>query len=116
MTYTSAELSASYLDVIKDHIYSDPEDSLSRRSTQTVMFAILKNYLSMVAPIVPLLSEEVWVHTPAILKKEVESPMMLGWYKPEEKWNDPVLVKEFGQLELIHSVVKMKIEQAKVAK
>lgn len=116
MTYTSTDLSASYLDVIKDHIYSDPEVSLSRRSTQTVMFAILRNYLSMIAPIVPLLSEEVWVHTPAILKKEVVSPTMLGWYKPEEKWNDQDLVKEFTQLELVHSAVRTNIEQAKATK
>lgn len=116
MNYTSVDLSSFYMDLVKDHMYSDPEDSHSRRSTQTVMFAILQNYFSMVGPIVPLLCEEVWVHTPAILKKEIESPMMLGWYKPEEKWNDQVLVKEFGQLELIHSAVRMKIEEAKVAK
>lgn len=116
MIYTSVDLSASYLDLVKDHIYCDPEGSLSRRSTQTVMFAILRNYLSMIAPIVPILSEEVWVHTPAILKKEVVSPTMLGWYKPEEKWNDQVLVKDFGQLEMIHSAVRMNIEQARAAK
>lgn len=116
MVYTSVDLSASYLDLVKDHIYCDPEGSLSRRSTQTVMFAILRNYLSMIAPIVPILSEEVWVHTPTILKKEVVSPTMLGWYRPEEKWNNRGLVKDFGQLELVYSAVKMNIEQAKTAK
>lgn len=116
MVYTLVDLSASYLDLVKDHVYCDPEGSLSRRSTQTVMFAILRNYLSMIAPIVPILSEEVWVHTPAILKKEVVSPTMLGWYKPEEKWNNRGLVEDFGQLELVHSAVKMNIEQAKTAK
>ncbi|RPB11360.1 isoleucyl-tRNA synthetase [Morchella conica CCBAS932] len=113
--YTTLDLSAFYLDVIKDRIYSDPAHSLSRRSAQTVMHHILRNYVSMLAPIVPLLTEEVWAHTPAAVTRGAVSPSRLGWYRPDERWNDGELVAHFALLEEVHAVVRVGIERARTA-
>lgn len=102
--------------MIKDRIYSDPANSLSRRSAQTVMYHILRNYLSMLAPIVPLLTEEVWAHTPAAVTRGAVSPSRLGWYRPEERWNDKELVADFALLEEVHAVVRAGIERARAAR
>lgn len=110
----TVDLSASYLDTVKDRAYSDPMNSLSRRSAQTVLYYLLMNYLSMISPIVPLLAEELWVFTPENLKKEVVSPIMLGWYQPKEQWNNKELVEEFWHLDIIGSAVKKNIEKAKI--
>lgn len=40
MTYTSTNLSAFYLDVTKDSLYSDPMGSQRRRGIQTVMYYV----------------------------------------------------------------------------
>lgn len=113
MNYTTLDLSAFYLDVIKDRIYSDPITSLSRRSAQTVMYHILRSYLSMLAPVVPLLTEEIWENTPTAAKAEAVSPSRLGWYKPEEKWNNEALVSQFEVLEGLHKIVRAGVENGK---
>jgi isoleucyl-tRNA synthetase len=55
-----AELSALYIDVLKDRIYCDAKSSLRRRSSQTVIYYILQGLLKHSAPIVPFTSEEAW--------------------------------------------------------
>lgn len=67
----------------------------------------------MLAPIVPLLTEEVWVHAPAVVTKEIISPSRLGWYIPEERWNDTTIIQNFGQLNMVHLIVKANIEKAR---
>lgn len=71
------------------------------------------NYLSMLAPIVPIMTEEIWNHTPEIITKGLVSPVILGWYKYEEEWDDKALVEDFGQLEMLSSAVKASIERAR---
>ncbi|KAI5844589.1 tRNA synthetases class I-domain-containing protein [Morchella snyderi] len=113
--YTNLDLSAFYLDVIKDRLYSDPARSLSRRSAQTVLSHVLRNYLSMLAPLVPLLTEEVWAHTPAAVTRGAASPSRLGWYRPEERWADAALVADFALIEEVHAGVRAGVERAKAA-
>ncbi|KAG0640331.1 tRNA synthetases class I-domain-containing protein [Tuber brumale] len=114
MTYTNTDISAFYLDVTKDSLYSDPKDSQRRRGIQTVMCHILRNYLSILAPIVPLLTQEVWSYATSFVTKGATIPAQLGWYKPAETWNDESLIEEFKHINAIHSLVKLGIEKAKV--
>lgn len=58
----SSELSAKYFDSSKDCLYTDKKDSHRRRSIQTVLYEILKTYIGLLAPIQPLLTQEVWNH------------------------------------------------------
>lgn len=59
-THVNSVLSAIYFDVSKDCLYTDKVDSLRRRSIQTVLNEIMKTYLALLAPIQPLLTQEVW--------------------------------------------------------
>ena len=45
------ELSSFYLDIIKDRLYCDEKDGLSRRSAQTALFLILDTITKLFAPI-----------------------------------------------------------------
>lgn len=45
-------------------LYCDPEDSLGRRSCQTALEEILDGVTRSVAPILPHLAEEVYLHAP----------------------------------------------------
>lgn len=45
-------------------LYCDPEDSLGRRSCQTVLEEILDGVSRSIAPILPHLAEEVYLHSP----------------------------------------------------
>ena len=46
---------------VKDRLYCDPIDSISRRSTQTAMLFILRVLCSSVAPILPQLAHEIFM-------------------------------------------------------
>jgi isoleucyl-tRNA synthetase len=53
-------MSSIYMDVLKDRMYCDGADSLSRRSAQTAMYKILDCLVRMLAPILVHTAEEVW--------------------------------------------------------
>ncbi len=58
--FCAVELSAFYVDVLKDRMYCDAAGSLSRRSSQTAMRRILETLLKLLAPIIPFTAEEAW--------------------------------------------------------
>jgi isoleucyl-tRNA synthetase len=76
--YCVTDLSAFYLDVIKDRLYSDAADSLSRRSAQTVLARILTALVRLFAPILVFTSEEVWQSMPTSLR-DADSVHLAGW-------------------------------------
>ena len=54
------EMSSFYLDVLKDRLYTDPRNSVSGRSSRTVLYEILTDLARMLAPVLSFTSEEVW--------------------------------------------------------
>jgi isoleucyl-tRNA synthetase len=54
------DLSAYYLDALKDTLYTAAPDSWLRRSVQTAFFYILSHLVKIVAPIMPFTADEVW--------------------------------------------------------
>jgi len=68
--YCTVDLSALYLDVLKDRLYTTKAKSVSRRSGQTAMITILKAMTQFLAPILTFTAEEVWAAMPAWQGKE----------------------------------------------
>jgi isoleucyl-tRNA synthetase len=64
--FTNADLSALYLDVVKDRLYTFAPKSLARRSAQTAMWRIAEAMTRLIAPILSFTAEEVWQHLPKI--------------------------------------------------
>ena len=58
------EMSSFYLDVIKDRLYCDGADSLSRRSAQTAIRMILDAITRLLAPILSFTADEIWLAMP----------------------------------------------------
>lgn len=70
--FCTNELSAFYLDILKDRLYTEAPKSRERRSAQTALLIILKTLIRLMAPILSFTAEEVWASlSPA--DKEVES-------------------------------------------
>ncbi len=72
------DLSSVYLDVVKDRLYADASDSLSRHSAQTVLAAILRALVRVLAPILTFTCEEVWEFQPEAMR-DVESVQLADW-------------------------------------
>ena len=63
-------LSSFYLDIIKDRLYTFPQESLERRQAQTVLYHLLDQLCLLMAPITSFLSEEVYCYFNKKDKKE----------------------------------------------
>lgn len=61
---TSSAFICLLLMYLLPRLYCDPEDSLGRRSCQTALEEILDGVTRSVAPILPHLAEEVYLHAP----------------------------------------------------
>ncbi|WP_273524942.1 isoleucine--tRNA ligase [Mailhella massiliensis] len=64
----ATDLSAFYLDVLKDRLYSSLPDSAERRSAQSALYQMLLIMLRDMAPIMSFTAEEVFRHIPEALK------------------------------------------------
>lgn len=60
------DMSNFYFDVIKDRLYVERADSLTRRSAQTVMFIILDSMTRLISPILAYTADEIWRFMPHV--------------------------------------------------
>ncbi|MCI5753730.1 MAG: isoleucine--tRNA ligase [Clostridiales bacterium] len=58
------DMSNFYLDVLKDRLYCDGAESLSRRAAQTTIHIILDAIVRLLAPILAFTSNEIWLAMP----------------------------------------------------
>lgn len=63
------DLSAFYLDIIKDRLYVEEENGLKRRSAQTVLWQTLLMLLEDMAPVLSFTAEEAFQNLPEAIKK-----------------------------------------------
>ena len=57
-------LSTFYLDIVKDRLYCDGADSVSRRSAQTALYLTLDTLTKLFAPILAFTCDEIWLAMP----------------------------------------------------
>jgi isoleucyl-tRNA synthetase len=62
--FVAVELSSVYHDVIKDRLYTDPANSLRRRSSQTALHRIVTSLCQMLAPLLAYTADEAWEFIP----------------------------------------------------
>ena len=56
--YCTVELSAIYLDILKDRLYTSKKNGRLRRAAQTVIYQIVRNLMGVTAPILSFLAED----------------------------------------------------------
>jgi isoleucyl-tRNA synthetase len=62
--FFAVDLSAFYLDLSKDRLYTAAAKSLKRRSAQTALYRLAHAFTRLLAPILSFTCEEVWRHIP----------------------------------------------------
>ena len=58
--FCSVDLSAVYLDILKDRLYTFRADSPLRRGSQTVLYEIILALTKLMAPVLSFTAEEIW--------------------------------------------------------
>ena len=62
--YLTVDISAFYVDISKDRLYTLGPRARDRRSAQTVLHAIAGGVTRLLAPILPITCDELWRHLP----------------------------------------------------
>jgi isoleucyl-tRNA synthetase len=75
--FINADLSALYLDVVKDRLYTFAPQSAGRRSAQTAMWRIAEALTRLIAPILSFTAEEVWQFLPKVDGREASVHLAL---------------------------------------
>jgi isoleucyl-tRNA synthetase len=109
------DLSAFYLDILKDRLYTTPAASAERRSAQTAVYHILDALVRLMAPILPFTAEEIWNHMPAPANRP-ESVHLTDLPQAAENWRDPELAERWKRLRSVRGAVTRVLEAARAAK
>jgi isoleucyl-tRNA synthetase len=113
--YCSVDLSAFYLDVLKDRLYTGRAASRERRSAQTVMYELLLAITELMAPVLSFTAEEVWNHLPANPERE-ESVHLAGFPELSESYVDESLAEKWEKVLHVRDRVSKALEEARTEK
>ncbi|WP_243372246.1 isoleucine--tRNA ligase [Geotalea sp. SG265] len=111
--FCTVEMSAFYLDILKDRVYTSRQDSLERRSAQTAMYQILDALVKLTAPVLSFTADEVWRYMPAPAEESVHLSQFPP-FKPENR--DEALVERWETIIKVRAEVSKALEQARVQK
>jgi len=112
-TFVTVDLSAFYLDVIKDRLYTMGAKSEVRRSGQTAMYAIVDGLARLLAPILPFTMDEVWRNLPG---ERVASVHVALFPSDTAQWHDEELLAKWMQLSAVRDQVNAALEEKRQQK
>ena len=115
--YTNSDLSALYLDVLKDRLYTFAPNHPARRSAQTSLWRIAEALTRLVAPILSFTTDEVWQSLPAVQNREPSVHLALFPAVAEiVPGNVKSLEDDWQKLLAVRSEVLISLEAARQAK
>ena len=110
--FCTVDMSAFYLDVLKDRLYTFRTNSKERKAAQTVLYHILLNIVKLMAPILSFTADEIWHYIPK--KGDEEESVHLSCYPLlEEHYNDEGLSARWEKLLKIRDEVLKALEKAR---
>jgi isoleucyl-tRNA synthetase len=111
--YCTVDLSAIYLDILKDRLYTAKKTGVSRRAAQTVIYEIAHNLTIVLAPILSFLSEEVHL---SLTRGAGKSVFIHDFPTPEKEWSNTALEESWKTIFEGRSVVTKQLEEARKEK
>jgi isoleucyl-tRNA synthetase len=111
--FCAVDLSAQYLDVIKDRLYTSAADDPRRRAAQTVCHDVLGALLRLMAPILTFTAEEAWRHAPP---PRGESVHLERFPEVPLEWIDDRLKADWDRLLEVRREVAKALETARARK
>jgi isoleucyl-tRNA synthetase len=111
--FCSVDMSAVYLDILKDRLYTFRADSPARRGSQTVLYEIILAMTKLMAPILSFTAEEIWRSLAGQFGKSLEAESVhLTMFPPAEaEWQDPELAQRWDRLLEVRVAVQAALEE-----
>lgn len=110
--FCAVDMSAIYLDILKDRLYTAPPASGERRAAQTVIYEILRALVCLIAPVLTFTAEEIWRYMP----KSDNAPLsvqMLAWPEVKPEWQDDALEAKWDRILEIRTEISKALEIAR---
>ena len=111
------ELSSFYLDIIKDRLYCDETNGISRRSAQTALWMILDTMTKIFAPILAFTCDEIWLAMPHCGGDDPRNVLLNVMNKPFSAYAlDEAAMAKWDELIRIRDSVNGALETARAEK
>jgi isoleucyl-tRNA synthetase len=110
--FCTVDLSALYLDIAKDRLYTAPAGSRERRSAQTALWRILDVLVRLMAPILTFTAEEVWAFVPAV-DQRADSVLLADFPSVDHSAQDATLLATWDKLLAVRDAVTKALEEAR---
>ena len=114
--FAAVDLSAFYLDIVKDRLYTSGKKSLSRRACQTVLYEALQVLVRVLVPVMPHQAEDIWQNTPENMRGGLESVLLADWPTQKSEWNNDKLESDFEDILKVREIVTRAIEPLRADK
>lgn len=111
--FFTVDLSATYLDVLKDRLYTWRANGLHRRSSQTVIYLMTDYLIRIMAPVLSFLAEESLSYFKA---EKPESALLLDFPVAPEKWNNSKIFQKYEGLLKVRADVQKVLEGLRAQK
>ena len=115
--FVNTDLSALYLDVLKDRLYTFAPNAPARRSAQTALWRIAEALTRLIAPILSFTADEVWPLLPHVENREPSVHLALF---PDLAdiipGNESALLSDWARLLQFRESVLGKLEDLRAAK
>jgi len=112
--FCTVDLSALYLDIVKDRIYVERKDGLKRRASQTVVFEALISLLKLISPILSSTADEMWSYLKAYVQED--SVFLTSFPTANKELINTELEEEWDRIWRIREAANKKIEEQRAAK
>jgi len=108
--YCAVDLSAFYLDVLKDRLYCEASAGRRRRAAQSVLYRLAEDITRLMAPVLPFTADEVWGFLPG----QREESVHLAQFPSEHELAKETL--DWSAILDVRSAVTKALEEARAAK
>jgi isoleucyl-tRNA synthetase len=112
--FCSVDLSALYLDIVKDRLYCEGAKSKKRRGAQTALYRILDVLVHLMAPILSFTAEEIWQYMPD-KEKRPASVFLSQIPQADGAFTDENLAAKWDRVFAERGEVLKALEQARAA-
>lgn len=110
------DMSNFYLDIIKDRLYCEKEDSELRRAAQTTMYRILSAVARLAAPIISFTAEEIWGFMPHSANDDTQSVFLNQMPEKSGIVFDTEFVEKWNFIYSTREAVNKVLEEARNSK
>jgi isoleucyl-tRNA synthetase len=112
--FCAVEMSAIYLDILKDRLYVSRADSPARKSAQSTLWDLLAGLTAAMAPILSFTAEEIWEYLPG--RGRPESVHLAAFPETPPGFPDEALLAKYDFLLKVRGEINRGLEEARKAK